>query len=176
MAYGVQAPNGKVFTFHGDTIDLSDFADFGSAEAQSEDFRTVSTWTVDDGVGVAFGRGTSQNPDRAEAYVYFDAKDDGDAAMDGLYRLAVLNSANERVATIYRNRLDVLRNGDPSADSRGDWGVPFPYQAITNGKGEILGGDGYKIAHQIQLDSGTGTFSTANSTAQMEGYRGTVQN
>lgn len=169
-------PRGNTYLFSEDRTDLSEFADHGDASAHSEDPRTVTKWDLDRGDGVAFGRGNTTNPDRAEAFIYFDAQDSGAAAINGTYKLVVLNAANEEVAVIDRGSLDEVRDGDPSTDSRGDWGKPLPYKALRGGKGEVLGGQGHKIGIQIETASGTATFSTANSTLIAEGYQGTLQN
>ena len=168
---------GNRFLFSEDRHDLSEFSDFGDASIHSEDFRTVSTWTLDREEGVAFGRGSSSNPDSAEAYFYLDAQNTTPAQITGgRYRLVVLNAANEVIAVLDRGTLDEAANGDPSSDSRSDWGKPFKYRKIAQGKGEVLGGQGHKIALQLELYSGTDTFSTSDSTRIAEGYRGTLQN
>ena len=178
MAYAIKDARGRTWYFSEDRHDLTEFSDFGTAEVISDDYRLASVWDLDDGVGVAFGRGSSTNPDRAEAYFHFDAQDDGNADINGRGKLVVLNTANEKVGLIYQGPLASFRRGDPTADERGKWGVPFPYQAIRSGAGEVLGNGGYKVGMLIQTDSATGTatFSTANSSMTAEGYRGTVQN
>jgi hypothetical protein len=170
---------GNEYLFSDDRHDLADFSDFGDATAHSEDFRTVSTFALDREDGVAFGRGGSSNPDKAEAYFYLDAQNGSASSFtDGRYRLVVLNAANKVVAVLDRGTLAEVANGDPSTDSRGDWGKPLPYRTIANGKGEVLGGSGHKIGLQIELytDGDTETFSTANSEMIAEGYRGSLQN
>lgn len=172
--------NGRKYEFTTDTHDLSGFTESTDANVHEDGFRTVATWDLEDGEGVAFGDGTSKNPDKAEAYIHLDAMDSSTTpvALNGQARLVVLNSAGEKVpgGTIYQNRLSRLRNGDPSTNDRGKWGVPFPYQAIRGGKGEVLGKGGYQIGIQLKLDSGSETFSLANSEMTAEGWTGTVQN
>lgn len=168
---------GHAYMFTEDTETLAGWSDFGSAEAHDEDFRTVATRPLDREEGVAFGRGNSENPERAEAYKYLDAQDGGASAITAAaYRVVILNAANKVVAVIDRGRLDEVNKGDPSTDARGDYGKPFKYRTIAGGKGEVLGGSGHKVALQIKLDSGTATFSTANSTMKFEGYSGTLEN
>lgn len=177
MAYARQAA-GRIFKFTGDTHDLGEFTATTDTTVHDSGFRTVATWDLDDGEGVAFGDGTSRNPDRAEAYIHVDALNNATSpvSLDGQFKLVVLNKAGEVVDDIYQNKLDRLRNGDPTTDKRGAWGVPFPYQAIKNGKGEVLGKGGYEIGIQIQLKSGSDTFSLGNSTMTAEGHSGAVQN
>ncbi len=168
---------GNVYQFAEDRHDLDDFEDFGDASIHSEDFRTVSTWELDRSTGVALGRGSSTNPDEAQAFFHLDARNESDAAITGgRYKIVILNAANEPIAVLERGTLAEAANGDPDTDSRGDWGKVLPYRTIANGKGELLGGQGHKLALQIQLTSGTDTFSTANSSMIAEGYRGTLQN
>lgn len=166
---------GNVYLFSPDRHTLAEFSDFADATAVSDDFRTVTTWELDRKEGVSFGRGNSENPDRAEAYFYFDAQNTTPAAIAGSYRLVILNAANEVVAVVDRGRLEEVRKGDPSTDTRGDWGKPMKYRSIRGGVGEVLGGQGHKVALQIETDSGTETFSTSDSELVAEGYGGRLQ-
>lgn len=179
--YARQDSQGHTYLFTEGRTSLAPFSQFGDANLHDEAFRTVASWTLDRGEGVAFGRGTSHNPDRAEAYLWFDARsDDADAdgtpdKLAGQYKLVVLNPSNDVVDIIDRGRLEEVRNGNPDTDDRGSWGVPFPYKALQNGNGEVLGGGGYQIGIQIELDSGTDAFNLSNSSMVAEGYRGSRQ-
>jgi len=97
--------------------------------------------------------------------------DSGTAVTDGHLELVVLNSAGDPLpgGTIYRRPLDEVAQGDPSTDDRGQWGVPFPYQTLRNGRGEIMGDD-YKVGVRVELNDGTETLSLADSQMRAEGF------
>ena len=174
--YQVTDDSGKVYQFSTDQYDTADLTEVQpSAEATSSEFRTVARLEIDEGDGVALGIGKSRNPDRAEGYLYFDARDGGNAKISGRLRFVVLNATNDVVAVISRHRLEQLRSGGPTAADRKDR-MPYPYQVVKNGKGEILGGSGYSVGVQIETASGTATYSNSNSTAVIEGHAGTQIN
>jgi len=173
--YSRQTSDGDLFEFTRDSENLTDYDQHGGGQAHSDGFSLVAKRALASWEGIAFGRGESENPDRAEGYLYFDAVDDGSTDMTGQYELVVLNGADEKLATIARGPIDEAREGDPSTDPRGDWGIPFPYVALRRGRGEVMGDD-YKIGVRVNLDSGTGTFSPSNSTLRAEGYSGRKQN
>lgn len=175
MTY-TRSAGSRRFRFTPDTHDLSNFTEMSDTNVGNDEFSTVAYWDLDEGEGVAFGEGRSKNPDKAEAYIYLDPQNSTPAALNGKAKLVVLNAANQVVDEIYTNKISKLRNGDPATDSRGDWGVPFPYQAIKAGKGEVLGKGGYKIGIQLKLDSGTDAFSLSDSTMEAEGFSGSVEN
>lgn len=181
MAYRRQDSKGKVFEFTEDVETLADWSLHGNGTAHSDGFSLVAKRRLDSFEGIAFGRGQSSNPDRAEAYLYFDAlSDDADAdgspdVLDGSYEIVVMNGADEVLATVDRGRLSEVRNGDPQslggADTRGNYGTPFKYQALRNGRGEVMGDD-YKIGIRLQLDSGSDELNISNSDLLAEGYSG----
>lgn len=185
MAYRRQTSDNDVFEFTEDVETLDGWALHGPGQAHSDGFTLVASRQLDRAEGVAFGRGQSQNPDRAEAYLYFDARSDdadGDGtpdALNGKYEIVVLNAADEPIATVDRGRLAEVRNGDPQqlggTDTRGDYGVPFPYKRLRRGRGEVIGDD-YKIGVRLNLDSGNDAFNVSNSDLLAEGYSGRKMN
>jgi|GEM_PF-2665358 len=178
MVYYRETSDGDVFEFSPDSETLVDYNEHGGAQAHADGFSLVFKRRLADFEGLAFGRGTSENPDRAEAYLWMNlVNDSGTAITDGHLELVVLNSADEKLpgGTIYRRPLDEAAKGDPSTDSRGDWGVPFPYQALRGSKGEIMGDD-YQIGVRVKLNSGSESLSVADSSARMEGYSARKQN
>jgi hypothetical protein len=175
MAYNVTTGNGRLYVFSTDQHDLDDFTETSDPTAVDDDFRTVATWTLDEGEGAAFGIGNSRNPDRAEGYLYFDPQTSTPSDINGRCRFVVLNAANDVVGTISRHRIEQLRSGDATASGRKNR-TPYPYQNINADGGEVVGGNGYKIGIQIKTASGSSTFSKSDSTLIAEGYRGTLQN
>jgi hypothetical protein len=174
--YFRQTGDGDVFEFSPDSETLAGYQEHGNAAAHADGFSLVFKRRLDDFEGVAFGRGTSENPDRAEAYLWADiVNDNGTSVTDGHLELVVLNSADEVLATIYRRPLDEVAKGDPSTDSRGDWGVPFPYQRLRGGRGEIMGDD-YQVGVRINLNSGTESLSVADSSMRAEGHSARKKN
>jgi len=174
--YRRRTGDGDLFEFSPDSENLSDYNEHGDAGAHADGFALVFKRRLEDYEGIAMGRGESENPDKAEAYFWMDLQNDSAAAVtDGHAELVVLNSADEVLTTIYRRPLDELSKGDPSTDTRGDWGVPFPYQRLKKGKGEVIGDD-YQIGVRIRLNSGTETLSVSNSSMRAEGYSGRKQN
>jgi len=168
--------NGTVYQFTEDDHTDAEFSETTDTTVVKDEFRTVARWDLSRGEGVAFGVGTSRNPDRAEGYLYFDAQNSGASAIDGQLRLVVENTQNERVATIYKRSLKQLRSGSTAPADR-EKRVPFPYQALMNGKGEVL--HPYQIAIQLKLPSSassTETFSLSDSELLADGYSGSAQN
>jgi hypothetical protein len=189
--YAITASEGRKYLFSEDRETLAGYTEFGDGVAHSDDFSTVATRRLERSEGIAFGRGNSNNPDRAEAYFYFDARGDdgGDADTDpdpleGEYKIVVLNAANNVVGLVDRGRLEEVRQGDPldPNSKRGEWGKPFKYRSLRNGSGEIVGGNGHKLGIQIKLDpAADGTtvsdgFVVANSAMIAEGYKGSLVN
>lgn len=176
MVYYRQTSDGDLLEFSPDSETLTDYEEHGAANAHDDGFSLVFKRRLEDFEGVAFGRGTSENPDRAEAYLWASIENDSDTVItDGQFELVVLNSADEKLTTIYRRPLDEVNRGDPSSDTRGDWGVPFPYQQLRRGRGEVIGDD-YKIGVRIKLNSGTEALSQSNSSMRAEGFSGRKQN
>ncbi len=174
--YNRVTSDGDLFQFSPDSENFADYVEHGNASAHADGFQLVFKRRLEDFEGIAFGRGQSENPDKAEAYAWLDLQNDSAAAVtDGHAEIVVLNSADEVLAPIYRRPLDELAKGDPSTDTRGDWGVPLPYQQLNEGKGEVIGDD-YQIGLRVRLNSGTETLSVSNSSARIEGYSGRKQN
>lgn len=177
MSYQVKGDKGRKYEFSNDQHDLVPFEEAADATVTEEEFTTVARWSLDEAEGVAFGVGNSRNPDRAEGYNYFDAVNADATAFEGRVRYVVLNAANDVVATISRHRAEQLRAGSAAPADRRDR-APYPYQNIRGGSGEVIGGDGHKVAIQLQGKQGAGlqTFDLAASEAVIEGYRGRLIN
>jgi hypothetical protein len=176
MVYYRETSDGKVFEFTPDSETLEGYSEHGAANAHADGYSLVFKRRLDDFEGVAFGRGQSENPDRAEAYIWADIQNDSSTSITaGQLELVILNSADEKLATIYRRPLDEVARGDPSNDSRGDWGVPFPYQVLRQGRGEVIGDD-YQIGVRVKLNSGNEALSQSNSSMRAEGYSARKQN
>jgi hypothetical protein len=181
MAYTRVDSDGKTFEFTGDVETLAGWSLHGQGTAHSDGFQLVARRALASWEGIAFGRGQSENPDEAEAYLYFDARsDDADAdgtpdVLTGQYEIVVLNGANEKLATVDRGRLEEVRSGDPKrlggSDKRGEYGVPFKYKTLRKGRGEIMGDD-YQIGLRLNLDSGNDALNLSNSDLLAEGYSG----
>jgi hypothetical protein len=177
MVYKRQTSDGDVFEFTEDAETLDGWSQHGSGQVHDDGFSLAATRALDRPEGFAFGRGNSENPDRAEGYLYFDAQNGTPAALSGKYEIVILNAADEVLATVDRGRLEEVRQGDPQqlggTDTRGDYGVPFKYKRLRRGKGEVMGDD-YKLGIRIELANGSGTdsFSVADSDLIAEGYSG----
>jgi len=161
--------NGSLFAFNPGKVRDSEFSEASNMDAVSDAWMPMLFWDVPQGQAVAFGRGDSYNPDKAEGFVHIDIQNASAAAVDGEVRLAIYNSAGERVDTIYRNDTDTLRQG-----SAADATVPFPYQAIRGGAGEV--GYPYTIALEVRTDTGTETVSLSDSAIGVDGYKGNRKN
>jgi hypothetical protein len=183
MTY-TRTKDGKEYRFRPGVITLAGWELHNGGQCGSDGLELVATRPLDRQEGYAVGRGQSENPDRAEAYRWLDARSDdadGDGnpdKLEGEYEIVVVNPANKIVDTIDGGRLDELRRGDPDVDSRGDWGKPCAYRTLQNGKGEIVGWNGYKLGLAIELDPAADgsdvqdNFHIGNSGMQYEGYRG----
>lgn len=171
MVYYRQA-DGNRYEFSPDSETLEGYQEHGNAQAHSDGYSLIFKRRLEDFEGVAFGRGQSENPDRAEAYLWADiVNDSGTSITDGHLEIVVLNSADEKLATIYRRPLDEVARGDPSNDSRGDWGAPFPYQKLRDGQGEVIGDD-YQIGVRLNLNTGSEDLSQVDSSMRAEGFSG----
>lgn len=176
--------DGNIFQFSEDTENLTGWQLHGTGQAHDDGYSLVAKRRLESYEGISFGRGSSENPDRAEAYLFFDARsDDADAdgtpdILNGKYELVVLNGADEVQAVIDRGQISQTRQGDPQqlggADSRGDWGTPFKYKDLGE-NGEIMGDD-WKVGIRLNLDSGNDEFHVGNSDLLAEGYSGRRQN
>lgn len=175
MTYRRRTSRGDVYEFTEDVETLTGWSTHNGANVGSDGFTTVAKRRLEDFEGIAFGRGQSQNPERAEGFFYFDAQNSTPAALSGQYEIVILNAADEKLATVKRGRLSEARTGDPvqlgGSDNRGDYGVPFKYQKLRRGRGEVIGDD-YKVGIRLQLDSGTDTFSVSDSDLLAEGFSG----
>lgn len=179
--YVRQTKSGKQFEFTEDTETLAGYSLHGNGQAHADGFSLVAKRRLEDWEGIAFGRGQSENPDRAEAYLYFDpASDDADASgspdpLNGQFEIVILNSADNVIATVRRGTISEYRQGDPDVDKRGEYGKPFKYAALRGGKGEVMT-DAYQVGIRLKLDSGTDEIVLGNSTLSAEGYSGRKQN
>jgi len=169
--YRRETSDGEVYEFVPATHTLTGFETVNGAQAGPDSDVLVAADRLEDSEGRAYGRGDSANPDRAEAYAYLDIQDTDANPVAGRAKLVVLNSANRVLATIAQFELSRARRGDPSTGVRGDWGVPFKYRSLRNGRGEVIGDD-YQIGLTVRTESGTATVSLDNSTMTIEGYQG----
>lgn len=176
MAFVKKVPAGT-YDFGPDTFKSGDFTEFPDPSVNDAEFTTVATMDLRDGEGVALGRGNTSNPDRAEGFAFMDVQSTTPAELNGRAKLVVLNQNNTPVDTIWRGRIDELRQGDPAVDGekRRDR-KPFPYQTPAGKKAGEVYGDSYSIGLQIELDDGTDTFSLADSRFRLEGYYGEKMN
>lgn len=173
----VKRTNSGKYTFAPDTFKVTDFTEMNDASVNDDEFSTVAEMDLRRGEGAALGRGDSEIPEYAEGFQYVDARSANDADADGnpdklsgRVQYVVLNPNNRVVDTIWRGRLSELRVGQ--ADSDRNSRQPFSYKTpATKSEGEIYGEE-YSIGIQIELDSGTDTFSLSDSVLKIEGYSG----
>lgn len=157
----------SALTYHPTSFDLDDFTAATSTEVGDDEFSTVERLPVEEGEGVYVGKGASSNPLQAEGSAQGDINDDGNADMVGKYRLVVLNSQNNiptggiittgRISELEKDRANSL-DGDITT-----------FQDI-----EIR--EPYKLGLQLKTNSGTATYSSANSAFEVDGFLGEALN
>lgn len=150
-----------------DVFDLSDFQTASATEVGDESFKQVERLTVETFEGIYVGRGTSTNPLQAEGSIRGDIQNGGGSSINGRYKLAVVNSQNNQVqgGVLARGRLSELRTTRPNSLD-GDI-QPFVDKEVR---------EDYKIALLIQVDSGTETYDSSNSTFEFDGFLGEALN
>jgi hypothetical protein len=154
-------------TYHPTSFDLDDFEASTSTEVGDDEFTTVERLPVEEGEGVYVGKGRSENPLQAEGSAEGNIKDDGDAEVNGKYRLVVLNSQNNipTGGIITTGRISQLRR-DRANSVDGD---------ITTFQ-DIEVREPYKLGLQLKTKSGTATYSSSNSTFEVDGFLGEALN
>jgi len=148
-------------------FDLSDFETATSTEVGDDEYATVERLEIEKGEGAYIGKGSSSNPLQAEGSIEGDPQNDTPADLDGRYRLVVLNSQNNVVdgGILAQGKISALRR-DRANSIDGDI-TPFVNK-------EVL--EPYKIGFQLKLDSGTDTYSSADSTLEVDGFQGEALN
>jgi hypothetical protein len=157
----------SALTYSPDEFDLSDFTTATSTEVGDDEFATVERLEVEKGEGVYIGQGSSKNPLQAEGSITGDIQDGGGVQLNGKYRLVVLNSQNNVVegGKITQGKIDSLRTS--RANSVDGEIQPFVDMEVM---------EPYKIGLQVKLDSGSATYSNANSSFAADGFSGEAMN
>ena len=157
----------SALTYHPTSFDLDDFEAATATQIGDDEFQTVERLPVEEGEGVYVGKGSSSNPLQAEGSAKGEMQDDGDAQMEGKYRLVVLNSQNNipNGGIITTGRISELRT-DRANSVDGD---------ITTFQ-DIEVREPYKLGLQLKTKSGTATYSSANSTFEVDGFLGEALN
>lgn len=150
-----------------DVFSLSDFATASSTEVGDDNFSLVEIFAIEQGEGVYIGRGNSENPLQAQASVDGNLKDSGGSDITGRYKLAVLNSQNNLVdgGTLVRGRISELRKTRPNSLD----GDITQFVDI-----EVL--EPYKVGLLVRTNSGTTTYSSSNSSLEIDGFLGEAKN
>jgi len=146
-----------------DEFDLNDFKTSTATEVGDDEFATVERLPIDKGEGVYIGQGNSSNPLQAEGSITGDPKDSGTDAIDGRYRLAVVNSQNNVVngGIIAQGKISQLRK--TRANSVDGDITPFVNKEVK---------EPYKVGFQLRTNSGTADFSQSSSSLEIDGFRG----
>lgn len=143
-----------------ETFSLDDFATVTDTTVTDDEFRTVETLDVDKGEGVVAGQGQARDQTDAVGRIFLDIQNSTPAAISGKVRLVALNSQNRVVTVIYQSQISSVSVGSGNrADRR-----PFPVK-----KPELR--EPYKLGIQVQTASGTDTYSSGDSTVEIDGYR-----
>lgn len=139
----------------------TDFSERTSTQVGPDEFSTVEEFDMEQGEGFRLGQGYSSNPLQAESSIRGDIQDDGNADIDGRFRLVVLNEQN--------NVVDVLTQGtiDEIEDARAN---SIDGHITTLDDREIY--EPMKIGLQLKTNTGTSTYSSSNSSLTIDGYRG----
>jgi len=148
-----------------DEFDLDDFTTSTSTELGDDEFQTVERLEIDKGEGAYIGQGNSTNPLQAEGSIEGDPQNDTPEDLNGQYRLVVLNSQNNVVQIITQGKVSALRRERANSID----GDITPFKNI-----EVL--EPYKIGFQIKLKSGTDTYSSADSSLNVDGFSGEALN
>lgn len=153
------------FEYFPEVYDLSDFSEASDLSLTNDEFRTVERLDAPKGEAVAPGQGQDASPEGARGRIYIDAQNSTPANIDGTIRLVVLNSQNRVVKVVYQNKASVLRDGSSDRTKR----APFTFRGV-----DIR--EPYKFAIQMKTESGTDTWSSADSAAEIDGFRGEAVN
>jgi len=147
--------NGTTFSF------ANDFTARTASQVGPDEFVTVEEIDVEQGESVTLGKGTSQNPLQAEGAASGDIQDDGTDDIDGNYRFVVLNSQNKVIQRIDQGTINELEK--TRANSIDGSILPFTDVEVA---------EPYKIGFQLRTNSGTATYSSANSSLDVDGVLG----
>jgi hypothetical protein len=142
---------------------LADFSARTSLQVGPDEYSTVEEIDVEKGSAVVVGQGTSSNPLQAEGSIRGDIQDDGNADINGRYRMVVLNEQNNIkmdgiVAEGTIDEIEATRANSLDGDIT-------PYTGM-----EIYEPD--KLGLQLKTGSGTAVYSPSNSSLTVDGYRG----
>jgi len=146
------------------TLD-NDFAAKTDTTVADDEFRSVEELDVEVGESVIIGRGTSRAPLSAEGSAAGDIQDGGNSDIDGKFRFVVVNSQNNVVSRIAQGSINDLEQTRANA---------LDGYLLPNTNIEIA--EPYKLAFQLRTNSGTATYSSANSSLSVDGVRGESRN
>lgn len=149
--------------YHADEIDLDDFTELSDTNVGEDEFATVEVVEVEKGEGYFIGQGQSTNPLQAEGSITGDPQNSTPAALNGQYRLVVLNSQNNVVngGVLAQGKMSELRTTRPNSLD-GDI-TPLVEKEVM---------EPYKIGFQLKLTSGTDQYSSSDSSLAIDGYKG----
>jgi hypothetical protein len=148
--------------YNRDEFDLSnDFTERTNTSLGPDEFVTVEEIDVEEGESITLGVGASSNPLQAEGSASGDIQDDGNADIDGRFRFVVLNSQNNVVRSIAQGPISTIEKTRANSVD----GYILPYTNV-----EVA--EPYKIGFQLRTGSGTATYSSPNSSLEVDGYRG----
>ncbi len=149
-------------------FDLSDFETATSTEVGDDEYATVERLEIEKGEGAYIGKGSSSNPLQAEGSIEGDPQNDTPADLDGRYRLVVLNSQNNVVdgGILAQGKISALRRSRANSID-GD---------ITPVRQQRRCSSPTRSGFQLKLDSGTDTYSSADSTLEIDGFQGEALN
>jgi hypothetical protein len=152
-------------SYHPDSFDLDDFTTATSTEVGDDEFETVERLEIGKGEGVYIGQGSSTNPLQAEGSITGDPDNGSDADLTGQYRLVVLNSQNNVVDILTQGKISALRK--TRANSLDGDITPFIDTEVM---------EPYQIGYQLKLASGSDTYSSADSSLEVDGFSGEALN
>jgi hypothetical protein len=135
----------------------NDFATRTSTEVGPDEFTTVEVYDLPDGRSAELGVGRDRNPTDAQGSISGDIQDNGNADIDGSFRMVVLNAANNVVQVLARGSIDRLELTRTN-------GLDGYLQPMTGA--EIR--EPYKLGFQLQTNSGTSVYSGSNSSMDVD--------
>lgn len=144
-----------------DTFTLDDYTTVSETTVTDDEYRTVERLELERGEAHRLGKGEKETLTDAEGRLYFDAQDDGAATLDAKMRFVVENVANNQQRVIYGNSISSVTRGEADETAR----TPFAYRDIDIKYP-------FKVAVQLQMNDGTATYDSGNSTLEYNGYRG----
>jgi len=144
---------------------LADFSTVTDTTVTEDEYRTVERFEIPKGEVAQLGQGQANTQTDAVGRLFADIKDDADAAISGKVRFVIENTQNKPVRTISSHNTSTVNVGSNDRGSR----RPYPLRPQQTA-------EPYKIAIQVQTASGTATYSSANSTVEVDGYRAEAVN